>query len=414
LQGISVAKSKNGVKVFNTTVLVGALGYFVDIYDLVLFSIVRIDSLKALGVGQEALMSKGVTLLNTQMTGMLLGGIIWGMLGDKRGRVSVLYGSILMYSLANIANAFVGSFEMYALLRLIAGIGLAGELGAAVTLVSENMPISHRGYGVAVVAAIGILGAIVASFVAESFSWQSAYLVGGFMGLVLLAFRIKMQDSALFKRATSDASIRRGNFLMFFTNRTRFFRYMSCIFIGAPNWFIIGILAAFAPEITASRGALEPVVVAKAIAWLYLGLSLGDLASGFLSQAIKSRKKVVALFLSGCAPIIALYLALHGLHATTYYALFFVLGLGNGYWAVFVTTAAEQFGTNLRATAATTVPNFVRAMVIPLTLGVQALKADLGLIGAVALIGTLCLAVAGIALYYLDETYHKDLNFLES
>lgn len=398
---------------FNSTIVICSLGYFVDIYDLILFSIVRIPSLESIGIPKADLMSSGVTLLNLQMGGMLVGGLLWGMLGDKKGRVSVLYGSILLYSLANIANAFVGSFEAYAVLRFIAGVGLAGELGAAVTLVSELMPATHRGYGVAMVAAVGILGAIFAAFIAEIFSWQAAYLVGGFMGLALLAFRLKTKDSLLFEEVQKATTVAKGNFLMFFTNKDRFLRYLSCIFIGAPNWFIIGVLVAFAPEITGQLDASEPVVVARGIAWLYLGLSLGDLASGFLSQWIGSRRKVVLLFLSCSAPLMALYLTQTSQGTTFYYALFFALGICNGYWAVMITIAAEQFGTNLRATAATTVPNFVRAMVIPLTLSVQALKGYVGLLSAVGIVAAACIGSALVALYFLKETHGRDLDFLE-
>lgn len=398
---------------FNSTVVISSLGYFVDIYDLILFSIVRIPSLKSIGVASDELMSKGVTLLNLQMGGMLIGGLIWGIMGDKRGRVSVLYGSILLYSLANIANGFVTSFEAYAAFRFLAGVGLAGELGAAVTLVSELMPPGRRGYGVALVASIGILGAIFAAFVSELFTWQIAYFVGGAMGLTLLALRMKMRDSMMFENVRQTSSIQKGNFLMFFTNRKRFTRYLSCIFIGAPNWFIIGVLVAFAPEITSNLSPKEPIVVGSCIAWLYLGLSLGDLGSGLLSQWMQSRRQAVFVFLSMSVPLIALYLTRTGEGASFYYVLFFALGICNGYWAVMLMIAAEQFGTNLRATAATTVPNFIRGMVIPLTLSVQMLQHRLGLIGAVAAMATVCLGLAYTALYFLEETYDRDLNFVE-
>lgn len=404
---------KQSTSLWNSTVIISSLGYFVDIYDLILFSIVRIPSLRSIGVPESELMSQGVSLLNLQMAGMLIGGILWGMLGDKKGRVSVLYGSILLYSLANIANAFVTNFETYAVLRFISGIGLAGELGAAVTLVTEMLPISKRGYGVALVAAVGILGAIFAAFVSDVFSWQAAYIVGGVMGLALLGFRMKMKDSFLFESLRQDAIVERGNILMFFTDKKRFFSYLSCIFIGTPIWFVTGVLVAFAPEITSSLGGTETVIVGKGIGWLYLGLSLGDLMSGFLSQWIKSRRNAVFISLCGTIPIVTVYLTKTGENASFYYLLFFFMGLFNGYWAVSITIAAEQFGTNLRATAATSVPNFIRATVIPLTLGVQALKGSMGLVGAVSLIAVICFGLAYTALYFLEETYAKDLNFLE-
>jgi MFS family permease len=395
------------------TVLISSLGYFVDIYDLILFSIVRIPSLKSIGVADSELMSQGMTLLNIQMGGMLLGGLLWGILGDKKGRVSILYGSILLYSLANIANAFVTSFEMYAALRLLSGIGLAGELGAAVTLVAESLPTSQRGYGIALVAAVGILGALFAAFVSDVYSWQTAYIVGGVMGLLLLVFRMKMKDSMIFERVREDSGIQKGNIFMFFTNRERLLKYLSCIFVGTPNWFIIGVLVAFAPEITGQLSATEPIVLSKGIGILYLGLSLGDLASGFLSQWIGSRRSVVLLFLLGSLPVIALYLTKTGQGAFFYYCIFFVMGIFNGYWAISITIAAEQFGTNLRATAATSVPNFIRAMVIPLTLCVQFLKVHIGLLGAVSCVAVVCYVFAFTALYFLEETHAKDLNCIE-
>ncbi len=397
----------------SATILVSSLGYFVDIYDLILFSIVRIQSLKAIGIPESELMDKGTFLLNMQMAGMLVGGVIWGIMGDRKGRVSVLYGSILLYSVANIANAFVTSFETYAALRLIAGIGLAGELGAAVTLVAEMMPIKDRGYGVAIVASIGILGALFAAFVSETFSWQMAYIVGGVMGLVLLGLRIKMHDSPIYQSIQSDAAVKKGQFSMFFSDRKRFVKYISCIFIGTPTWFIVGVLVAFAPEITKALNATEPVMVGRGIGWLYLGLSLGDLLSGFMSQWLKSRKIVVALFVLASVPLMMVYLTWTERSSNFYYLLFFILGITNGYWAVMVTIGAEQFGTNLRATAATTVPNFVRAMVIPLTLSVKALKTHYGLIPAVSGVAVVSVILAFAALWFLEETYHRELDYLE-
>lgn len=401
-------------RLLNTTVIVASLGYFVDIYDLLLFSIVRIPSLAAIGIPQDELITKGAMLLNLQMGGMLLGGLMWGIMGDRRGRVSVLYGSIALYSVANLANAFVQTFAQYAVCRFFAGLGLAGELGAAITLVAEAMTQKDRGYGVAVVAGIGILGAIFAAGVAELFEWRVAYVVGGLMGLFLLIFRWKMHVSTMFQMVQSNKDIEKGRFSMFFSDRERFRKYMCCILIGAPNWFCIGILAGFAPEITTNLGSLEPITVSMAIAWAYLGLSAGDLLSGFVSQWIRSRRRVVFLDLCAAIPVIAIYLTQREQTPVFYSIIFFCLGLSNGYWAVMMTIAAEQFGTNLRATAATTVPNFIRAMVIPLTLSVQGLKAWLGLVPAVGIVAAGCIAIAFLALWNLDETYHRDLNFVES
>lgn len=398
----------------STTVIVSALGYFVDIYDLVLFSIVRVASLKDLGVPPEQLLEQGVYLINMQMLGMLLGGIFWGVLGDKRGRLSVLFGSILMYSLANIANAFVSDIDTYAWLRLIAGIGLAGELGAAVTLVSESMPSQWRGYGTSVVAGIGVAGAIFAAVVAEMFSWQTAYIVGGVMGLALLALRVSMLESGLFANIKARDDITRGNFFSLFTDRGRLGRYVCCILIGMPTWYVVGILGTFSPEINQALGAPEAIAAPRVILWIYAGLVVGDIASGLISQAWRSRKKVVLAFVTAAGVLSALLLTIGGvLPAHLTYTLYFFLGVASGFWAIFAQIAAEQFGTNLRATVATTAPNFVRGSVLLLTTLFQALKAPVGLVASAQIAGILCFAISLLALWPLSESFGRNLDFVE-
>ncbi|MDX5346079.1 MAG: MFS transporter [Hymenobacteraceae bacterium] len=398
---------------FNVSVIVAALGYFVDIYDLVLFSIVRIPSLKDLGVTeQSALLEQGVLLLNMQMAGMLLGGIFWGVLGDKKGRISVLFGSILMYSLANIANGFVTNIEAYAVLRFIAGVGLAGELGAGITLVSEVLPKEKRGYGTMVVATIGISGAILAGIVGEYFGWRTAYFIGGGLGLLLLVLRIGVYESGMFKNL-QQAQVQRGNFLSLFTSRSRFVKYLKCILIGVPIWYVVGILITFSPEFGEVLQVTEPVTAAKAVSFCYIGLVFGDFASGYLSQRFRSRKSIVLSFLVLTGVFIGVYFMSQGVSKEWFYGLCVALGFASGYWAVFVTIAAEQFGTNLRATATTTVPNFVRGAVVPLTTAFIALKGSLGLIQSALFLGLLCLAVAVFSILTLEETYGKDLDYYE-
>lgn len=399
-------------KAISLTVIVAALGYFVDIYDLLLFGIVRIPSLRDLGVPESEMLPVGLHLLNMQMAGMLIGGIIWGVLGDRRGRKSVLFGSILMYSLANIANAFVTNVDTYAILRFLAGVGLAGELGAAITLVSEVMSKESRGYGTTVVAAVGILGAVFASLIGDYFSWQTAYLVGGGMGLALLGLRAGLLESGMFEQAKAQ-SVRRGDFFKLFTNRARLGRYIACIAIGIPIWFVIGILITFAPEMVQELG-IAGVTGSQAILWCYLGLSLGDLSSGLLSQKLKSRKKAVLFFLLLTSGLVASYVNAAGMTLPGFYGLCFLLGVGTGYWAVFITIAAEQFGTNLRATVATTTPNFVRGSVVPITLSFQYLKPSMGVLNSALAVGTVCLVIAFIALWTLPDTYGKDLDYFET
>jgi MFS transporter, putative metabolite:H+ symporter len=398
----------------NASVIVAALGYFVDIYDLVLFSIVRIPSLRELGVTDQAeLLEQGVLLLNMQMAGMLLGGIAWGILGDKKGRLSVLFGSIFLYSIANIMNGFVTDIPMYAFLRFVAGVGLAGELGAGITLVSEVLPKEKRGYGTMAVATIGISGAILAGIIGEYFGWRTAYFIGGGLGMLLLFLRVGVFESGMFSNIKTS-NVTRGNFISLFTNKKRFWKYLKCILIGIPIWYIVGILITFSPEFGIALGIQETVSAAKAISFCYLGLVFGDFLSGFLSQKFRNRRIVVLIFilLSGIA--IGTYLLGSNFSLNSFYILCTILGFTSGYWAVFITIAAEQFGTNIRATVTTTVPNFVRGAVVPLTLAFGYLKTSTGLVPSALILGALSIAIAILAILTLEETYGKDLDFTES
>lgn len=401
-------------KLFSLPVIVAALGYFVDIYDLLLFSIVRVTSLRSLNVSEQDLLSEGIFLINAQMVGLLLGGIIWGIMGDKRGRLSVLFGSILLYSLANIANGFVTTVDQYAFLRFIAGIGLAGELGAGITLVSEVLPTRLRGYGTTIVASVGLFGAVAANLVAHVVkdNWQIAYFIGGGLGLALLITRISVLESGIFlkvKKETSD----RGNFIKLFISRDKLSRFLSCIFIGLPIWFVIGILITFSPELAREIGFTGNVIAGNAVMVSYLGLVGGDITSGLLSQYVKSRKKIVLWFILITVVFILLYLFAPVKSLSFFYVCTFSLGFGVGYWALFVTIAAEQFGTNLRSTVATTVPNFIRGTVLPLTLCFQFLAQYTSLIYSALIVGICTIIIALVALRTLQETFGRDLTFLE-
>jgi len=353
-------------KLMRIPVLVAALGYMVDMYDLILFNIVRVPSLKELGLTQEELFTKGLTILNVQMVGMLVGGVLWGVLADKKGRFSVLFGSILLYSLANIANAFIGTYDQYLILRFIAGIGLAGELGAGVTLVAEILPKDIRGWGTTLVATVGLFGAILAYFVADRFSWRASYMAGGILGILLLVTRIRVMESGLFTTIRKK-QISRGNFLALFSNGRRFIKYLCSILIGVPVWFVSGVLIFFSPEFGHAQGVEGTIVAGKAVMLAFAGQVLGDIISGYTSQRLKSRKKGMLLFLAGSYIFMLVYLLTKTHSLTIFYIICTCLGFFNGYWTLFVTIAAELFGTNLRATVATTVPNFVRASVIPVS-----------------------------------------------
>ncbi len=405
----SVTKLKS---VMNYTVIVSALGYFVDMYDLVLFGILRVPSLKALGLQGDELVSVGVFLLNMQMIGMLLGGILWGILGDKKGRISVLFGSIALYSLANIANAFVTSTEAYAVMRFLAGLGLAGELGAAITLVSESLPQETRGYGTAIVASVGIVGTVVAALVGDFLPWNIAYIIGGVLGMLLLLLRVKMYESGMY--ATLKATkIRKGHFLSLFSSRERFVKYAKCILIGLPTWYVVGILITFSPEFGVRLHIPETISAGKSIMYTYMGIVLGDIASGFGSQILESRKKIVLAFLVLTTIFVVVYFRSFGVSSVYFYALCAVIGFSIGYWAVFITIGAEQFGTNLRATVATTVPNFVRGAVVPITFSFNGLRAYFDILHSAMIVGVFVMIIAFTALYYMEESYHKDLNYVE-
>jgi MFS family permease len=405
-------EEKNYKALFSLPVLVASLGYFVDIYDLLLFSIVRKQSLLDLHVPESNLLSEGEFLLQTQMIGLLVGGILWGIMGDKRGRLSVLFGSILLYSLSNIANGFVTTTFQYTILRFIAGVGLAGELGAGITLVSESLPTNLRGYGTTLVATIGLFGAIVGNFVVKMSDWRTSFFIGGGLGLLLLLARISVLESGIFLK-TKQQHIQRGNILMLFTKKERFKKFMGCIFIGTPIWYVIGILIFASPEIAKALGVDGEIKSGDAVMWSYIGLTVGDLSSGLLSQWMKTRKKVVLAYIFLTMILVLNFLFSNSISTNRFYFNCFLLGVGVGYWALFVTIAAEQFGTNLRSTVATTVPNFIRGTVVPITLLFQLVRTQVGVIWGALWVGLLTVVIALIAIRWIDETYSRDLNYIE-
>ena len=401
-------------QILQPAVIVGALGYFVDVYDLILFAILRLPSLKDLGFSGELLVSHGILLLNLQMLGMLIGGIFFGILGDRVGRVALLFGSILLYSIANIANGFVHSIDAYAVWRFVAGFGLAGELGGGITLVTEVLPKALRGYGTTIIATVGVFGAVIGGLVAQKVDWRTAYFIGGGLGLVLLVLRMSVAESGMFQKIKSGpAQATRGKFLMLFTNVTRFMKYLRCILIGLPLWCIVGILVTFSPEISQALNIQGEVKVAQGIAFCYLGITFGGFASGYFSQLLGSRRKILFAFLLFTALAMAAYFCTAGQSNGTFYLVILLLGFGVGYWTVFATIAAEQFGTNIRATVATTVPNFVRGATVPLTLAFNHLKPACGIVASAAVISFACVGIALWALRGLEETYDKELDYLE-
>lgn len=407
-------QQNKAIGLLSLPVIVAALGYFVDVYDLLLFSIIRIKSLKGIGLSDALCDTQGKFILSIQMIGLLMGGIFWGVMGDKKGRLSVLFGSIILYSVANIVNGFVQTVNQYALTRFIAGIGLAGELGAGITLVCELIPKETRGKATSIVAGVGLTGAIAAYFVAHAFDWRICYFVGGALGLCLLVMRIRVFESGMYT-SMQDANVQKGNFLMFFTDAQRFKKYMLAILIGLPTWYIIGILITFSKEFGKHFGFPEndPVDPGKAVMISYVAIAAGDLFIGFLSNWLQSRKKALYFYFAFTILSLILFFSQKGGDSKGMYLICVLLGFGSGFWALFVTMAAEHFGTNLRATTATTVPNMVRGSTTLIIILFEQLEPRFGYVEAGAITGIVVMTISTVALLMTEETFGKDLHFVE-
>ena len=401
---------------FSFPVIIAALGYFVDIYDLLLFGIVRIPSLESMGLNADKV---GTMILNYQMIGLVLGGIIWGVYGDKKGRLSVLFGSIIVYSLANIACGFLPQMNfadkgtIYAVLRFIAGIGLAGELGAGITLVSETLPKELRAIGTSIVAGFGVLGAVVAQFTVElAGSWTKAYIIGGLLGIALLVLRISVAESGIFKAVKENKAIKRGNFFSFFSNKVLFMKYMRCVFMGIPIWYCMGILVFMANQFAPEMG-IASINPGKAIMWAYIATSISDFSSGWFSHVLKSRKKAILYMLLLTLVGVIMMLFSGKKTENMYYFYCFWIGFGSGFWAMLVTVAAEQFGTNLRSTATTSVPNMIRGSVPLMLIGFDYLKQTRSVIISAAIVGAIAFALGIYATLTISETHNREMDFVE-
>jgi MFS family permease len=392
-------------------VIVASLGYFVDIYDLLIFSIVRTKSLHDCGVADADIRLQGVYVINVQMLGLLLGGIIWGIVGDKLGRIKVLFGSILLYSLANFANAYVHDVNTYAIIRFVAGLGLAGELGAGITLVTETLSKERRGYGTTIIAVVGLFGAVAANF-ASHWGWQTAYIIGGCLGILLLLMRLGTFESGMFKNVVKS-EVSKGNMLMLFNNGKRFLKYLYCILIGAPLWYVVGVLVTQSKEFGQALGSTETLNAGDGIQYTYIGISIGGVIAGVLSQFTKSRKLTMMIFLILSLISVVCYLSAKGINSNQFIWLCSFMGISVGYWATFVTIAAEQFGTNIRATVTTTVPNFVRGSLIPINAIFNMLVLHYGMVNSGYIVMFALTAISLFALSQLKESFNKDLDYVE-
>lgn len=394
-------------------IIASALGFFVDLYDIMILSVVRKSSLLAVGVAEADLLSKGVWLINIQMAGMLIGGFIWGIIGDKMGRLSVLFGSIILYSTATFANAYVTSFEMYLLLRFLAGVGLAGELGAAITLVTEQMPQKFRGIGPAIIGGCGMLGAIFGAFIGGKYSWEFTYQLGGGLGFILLILRLGVLESGLFNEMKGKTS-NRGDLRLLFKNKDYIKKYISICVLGFPVWYVNGVVMTFTPEIAKAWGMVEIPSVSEVVIYYFIGLTFGDLTGGFVSQYFQSRKKAIRLYLSMYAVAAIVFFVIGNQSAMIYKGLILFLGFCVGYSIVLLTLAAEQYGTNIRATVTTSSLNILRATVIPQTLLFEFLNPYIGTVNSAMAVGVVAILLAFWGLSNLEETFHKDLNYTES
>ncbi len=393
-------------------IVASSLGFFVDLYDIIILSIVRSKSLLELGIAEADLLSKGVLLINIQMVGMLIGGFVWGIIGDKFGRLSVLFGSIVLYSSATFANAYAPTFEVYLILRFLAGLGLAGELGAAITLVTEQMPQKYRGLGPAIIGGSGMLGAIFGAYIGGKYSWQFTYQLGGGLGFVLLILRLGVLESGLFNQMKEKTS-NKGNLKLLFKNKTNVLKYVSICVLGFPVWYVNGVIMTFTPEIAKAWGMSPTPTVSAVFTYYFIGLTFGDLTGGFVSQYLQSRKKAIRLYLSMYAVAAVVFFLLGNLSLSLYYGLLLFLGFCVGYSIVLLTLAAEQYGTNIRATVTTSSLNILRATVIPQTLLFGFLSPYIGIVQAAVVVGILAILLAFWGLSNLDETFHKDLNYTE-
>lgn len=402
--------------VFNLTVIVAALGYFVDIYDLLLFTIVRVPSLKGLNVGATEMLTASTKIINYQMIGLLIGGICWGIMGDKKGRLSVLFGSILLYSVANFATGYVQTVNQYALARFVAGIGLAGELGAGITLVSELLPKTKRGIGTSLVAGIGLFGAVFAYFIYKSTNdWRLCYKIGGGLGVVLLLLRISVAESGMFKQI-QQKEVAKGNILMFFTDGKRFKKYILAILIGLPTWYVIGILVNYSNSFAKGLYGENAIDSGRSIMFAYAAIAIGDITVGLVSQYFKSRKKALYIFYGLTIISAILFFSPLNNSDNRMYVFCTALGFSTGFWAIFVTMGAEQFGTNLRATAATTIPNMVRGALPLINLMFKDLFQDnwhWSIVKSGIVTGIIVMSITLVAAWFTEETFKKDLNYVE-
>lgn len=392
------------------TVLVVALGYYVDAYDLLVMSAVRKPSLLSLGVPESETLNIGLSLLNYQLVGLMIGGVMWGVIADKYGRKKALFGSILIYSFANIANGYINSVNMYYWLRIIAGFGLAGELGVGISLITENVAKERRTISTAIVSFFGMLGASTGGWFGSIFEWQNCFLIGGFAGLLLLLLRLKVEESVMFNEI-KDKNVSKGNIWMIIKNPKTLLTYFFCTLAGAASILFIGVFIQSTPEL----GKLFNLNITAGIAliWYYLGASVSEIIAGLLSKLLKERKAPIYIFYAISLLAITNFCVNVPNSPYFFYLNCLFLGFGLGWWSQLITLSAELFGINVRATAATSIPTFARAWNIPFSNIFKQNIPNLGIVNSAFGIGVIVVSLAIISITMVKETFENDANFIE-
>ena len=392
------------------TVLVVALGYFIDAYDLLIFSAVRKVSLMDLGVAETDTLNIGISLLNFQLIGLMIGGVLWGILADKFGRKTILFSSILIYSISNIANSYISSVDMYYWLRFIAGIGLAGELGVGISLITENIAKERRTVSTTVVSFFGMLGAATGGWLGSVFHWQTCFLIGGFAGFLLLLLRLNVEESHMYL-GIKDSKVKKGNILLILKNPKSLITYFFCTLAGSSSFLFIGMFIQSTPEF----GKIFNISVTAGVAlvWYYVGASISEVIAGILSKLLKERKAPIYIFYAISLLAIVIFCVHTPSSPRIYYIHCSLLGFGLGWWSMLITLSAELFGVNTRATAATSIPTFARAWNIPFTSVFKNNIPKLGILNSAFAVGVIVIALAIISATTIKETFENEANFIE-
>jgi MFS transporter, putative metabolite:H+ symporter len=390
---------------FSSLFLIGC-GYFIDIFDLVLFSTLRISSFEELKITDPTYWT--VVFFNLQMTGILVGGIFWGKMADIKGRSWSFMGTILVFSIANIINGLTSSLTVYGICRFIAGFGLAGEMGSGIALICEKVPDEKRSLYLGFVSSLGCIGAVLSGWLGDIVYWRYLFIGSGFAGILLTLLRKNLLEPDLFRK-TATLNIPRGQWKTLFQSPPDLIRFILLIFLGIPMWYIIGILWSFSTEMTSTIG-LNIFTSGQAILWGYVGVWMGDMLMPFVSQFLKSRIFTIQICLIMML-LGVIYLFQFQPHSLLSFQLTHIfLGFTIGYWAVYATLCGESFGTNIRALTSTSLPSLIRFSSIPMMIIYQYGRDENELNIALGM-GLTVLCISMITTYFIKDTFQKDIDF---